>query len=145
MWRHRKETLYYWNYFINLFVGVKTIQNINKEGKLFDGIDVSHVGMVHLKDKSCSGKCKMCWEGHKIWKNLPPLFERQNNVGDFFLIFVAFSKYLNIIRHSLNWQTLCERNKKIWISDYIFLFRLGFKFWCPEMTEFPNEIIDHGS
>ena len=56
----------------------------NKGRKLFDGIDVGQGGMVYLKDKSCSGKCKMFWEGHKIWKNLPPFFERRNNVGDFF-------------------------------------------------------------
>ena len=25
------------------------------------------------------------------------------------------------------------------------VFRLSFKFWCPELTEFSNEIIDYGS
>ena len=74
------------------------------------------------------------------------LFLNGKTMWEIFLLFVACLKYLNFIRHSLNWQTLCERNKKIWISAYIFLelFKLGFKFWYHEMTEFPNEIIDSG-
>ena len=102
---------------------------------------LAKVVWVHLKDKSCSGKCKIFWEGHKIWKKSPIFFGTSKQCWIFFLIFVALSKCLNFIRHSLNWQTLYERNKKIWINTYVFLVL----FWCPELTEFPNEIIDFWS
>ena len=40
------------------------------------------------------GKVKTLWEGHKIWKNLPILSHfsvASKQLGDFFIIFVAFS------------------------------------------------------
>ena len=47
-------------------------------------------------------KVQALWEGHKIWKNLPPVLTKQlfllitsKQVGDFFQIFVAFSKKLD--------------------------------------------------
>ena len=45
---------------------------------------------------------KTLWEGHKIWKNLPPVLTKQlfllNSVktsGTYFSIFVAFSEKLH--------------------------------------------------
>ena len=50
------------------------------------------------------GKVKTLWEGHKIWKNLPPVLTKQlfllssvKTSGIFFQIFVAFSEKLNFI------------------------------------------------
>ena len=48
------------------------------------------------------GKVETLWEGHKIWKNLPPVLTKQlfllssvKTSGRFFQIFVAFSEKLN--------------------------------------------------
>ena len=48
------------------------------------------------------GKVQTLWEGHKIWKNLPPDLTKQffllssvKTSGRFFKIFVAFSEKLD--------------------------------------------------
>ena len=57
-------------------------------------------------------KVKMLWEGHKIWKNLPPVLTKQlfllssvKTSGRFFQIFLAFSEKQNFTsRHAnLKW------------------------------------------
>ena len=47
-------------------------------------------------------KVQILWEGHKIWKNLPPVLTKQlfllssvKTSGRFFQIFVAFSEKLD--------------------------------------------------
>ena len=47
-------------------------------------------------------KVQLLWEGHKIWKNLPPVLTKQlfllrsfETSGRFFQIFVAFSEKLD--------------------------------------------------
>ena len=50
-------------------------------------------------DKIVCVKVKILWEGHKIWKNLPPVLTKQlfllSSSGRFFQIFVAFSEKLD--------------------------------------------------
>ena len=63
------------------------------------------------------------WEGHKIWKNLPPFFEliisKVKQIGRFFQIFVAFSEYLNFSAISgFYWRTRRSYNPRAGIVNF---------------------------
>ena len=56
-------------------------------------------------------KVKILWEGHKIWKNLPPVLTKQlfllssvKTSGRFFQIFVAFSEKLDFTIYFKKWR-----------------------------------------
>ena len=64
------------------------------------------------------GKVKKLWEGHKIWKNLPPVLTKQlfllssvKTSGRFFQIFVAFSEKLNFKANT--WTSKVVKNSRV--------------------------------
>ena len=92
-------------------------------------------------------KVKTLWEGHKMWKNLPPVLTKQmfllssvKTSGRFFQIFVAFSEKLNFKRKSLKMTRNCRRCSKLHMCTY---FSHSFTFknekWMKSQIKKPFE------
>ena len=70
-------------------------------------------------------KVKTLWEGHKIWKNLPPVLPKQlfllssvKTSGRFFQSFVAFSEKLNFTATSQEELAFEDPNGLAFLKKY---------------------------